>query len=64
MTLSAWDDTIAHGEIPLRFKLYMVVNGVYYTLTDNTYATMFYYRLPLLGSDSTDTTSKTVQVCV
>ena len=55
MTLTGWDDTLAHGEDPLKFKLYMLVAGVYYTITDNTFLTDFYYRIPIMLNDPTDT---------
>lgn len=32
--LTNWDDTLFHGDDPMKFKLYMTINGVYYTLTD------------------------------
>lgn len=34
MTLTNWEDSTVHGDDPLKFKLYMTISGVYYTLTD------------------------------
>jgi len=34
MKLTGWDDTLFHGDDPMKFKLYMTINGEYFTLTD------------------------------
>lgn len=57
MTLDSWDDTVLQGEDPIKYKIYMTVGGVYYSVTDYTFNSDFYFRLPLLTSDPTVTSA-------
>ncbi|CDW88139.1 neurohypophysial n-terminal domain containing protein [Stylonychia lemnae] len=66
MTLTNWEDTLFHGDDPMKFKLYMTINGEYFTLTDQTEAFEIYYRLPFVSNSITSGVDqvKTLQICV